>query len=264
MSGDFRGRFLWYELLTPAPDEAVDFYTSLIGWDTAPFGPVEGPEGEEEYTMWMKGEAPVGGLMQLPEEAAAAGAPPHWLAYVGTPDVDATAEQASGLGATVLVPPTDIPTVGRFAVIQDPFGAVFAAYKPESDPPPEEDPSSGCFSWHELATRDYERAFDFYSALFGWEKTDAMDMGEEGIYQMYGRGGATLGGMYNLTENMPWPPNWLYYIQVDDVHEAVDRVKGMGGQVLNGPMEVPGGDYIAQCLDPQGGGFAMHSLSKES
>jgi predicted enzyme related to lactoylglutathione lyase len=263
MSGDLRGRFLWYELMTTAPDAAVDFYTSLIGWDTAPFGPVEGVEGEEGYTMWMKGETPVGGLMLLPEEAKAAGAPPHWLAYVGTSDVDATAEQAGGLGANVLVPPTDIPTVGRFAVLQDPHGAVFAIYKPEGDPPPEDEPSSGCFSWHELATKDYAGAYDFYAALFGWEKTDAMDMGEAGVYQMYGRGGAPLGGMYNLTEDMPWPPNWLYYIQVDDVHEAAGRVTELGGQVIVGPMEVPGGGHIAQCQDPQGGMFAMHSAPKE-
>ncbi|MEJ2342019.1 MAG: VOC family protein [Gemmatimonadales bacterium] len=83
MSDALRGRFVWYELLTSDPDAAIDFYTRLIGWSSAPFD-VSG----QEYTMWMKGEVPVGGVMQLPEEAVAGGAPPHWLAYLGTSDVE--------------------------------------------------------------------------------------------------------------------------------------------------------------------------------
>ena len=114
-------------------------------------------------------------------------------------------------------------------------------------------PPVGAFSWHELATSDYEGAFDFYSDLFGWHKNDAMDMGEHGIYQLYGRDEFEYGGMFNKTDEMPGPPAWLYYISVEDVNAAVERVKELGGQVLVGPMEVPDGDLIAQCLEPQGG-----------
>lgn len=257
MSDDLRGRFVWYELLTSDPDAAIDFYTSLIGWSTAPFD-----AGGQEYTMWMKGEVPVGGVMQLPEEAVAGGAPPHWLAYIGTADVDATVEQAGQLGASVLVPPMTIPDAGRFSVLQDPQGVVIAAITPPEAPPPTEEPSPGCISWHELATTDYEAAFDFYSTLFGWEKQEAMDMGEAGIYQMYGAGGPPLGGMFNRTAEMPVSA-WLYYIMVDDVDMAAVRVRELGGLVVNGPMEVPGGGRIAQCSDPQGAMFAIHSVGKD-
>ena len=82
-----------------------------------------------------------------------------------------------------------------------------------------------------------------------------------GIYQMYGWGDITLGGMYNKPLDFPVPPHWLLYVTVDDVHAAVERVKESGGQVLNGPMEVPGGDWVAQCLDPQGASFAIHSAT---
>ncbi len=60
---------------------------------------------------------------------------------------------------------------------------------------------------------------------------------------------------------MPGPPAWLYYAKVDDVHPLAEQVKENGGQVLNGPMEVPGGsgDFIVQCMDPQGAVFALHS-----
>ena len=125
-------------------------------------------------------------------------------------------------------------------------------------PPPE----VGGFSWHELVTTDHEAAFAFYSEVFGWEKTEAMDMGEMGIYQMYGppTGDAfSYGGMYNKPAEMPAPPHWLYYIMVPDIHAATAKVAELGGQILNGPMEVPDGDMIAQCLDPQGAVFALHA-----
>ena len=107
MAGVPLGRFVWYELLTSDPDAAVPFYTKLIGWDTSKWEGMEQP-----YTMWMNGETPVGGVMQLPEDAVKAGAPPHWLAYVSTPDTDATAKQVSSLGG-VVHHVMEIPTVGK-------------------------------------------------------------------------------------------------------------------------------------------------------
>jgi hypothetical protein len=67
--------------------------------------------------------------------------------------------------------------------------------------------------------------------------------------------------MMNKPAEMPTPPHWLYYIRVPDIHGAVDRVKENGGRVWNGPMEVPGGDMIAMCADPQGGAFALHAVT---
>lgn len=256
MSGGLRGRFVWYELMTSDPGAAIEFYTQLIGWTTAPF---EG--GGQEYTLWMSGEMPVGGVMRLPEEAVVGGAPPHWLAYIGTPDVDASVEEAVACGGSVIVRPTSIADVGRFAVLRDPQGVVIAAYTPAQEPPPEVTPSPGCFSWHELATTDHEAAFAFYSSLFGWEKQETMDMGDAGVYQIYGRGGPPLGGMFDRSPEMP-AAAWLYYIMVDDVDRSAEVVKKLGGQVLIGPMEVPGGDRIVQCADPQGAVFALHSLAQ--
>jgi predicted enzyme related to lactoylglutathione lyase len=247
------GRFLWYDLMTEDPDAAQGFYTKLIGWGTQQW------EGPQPYTMWTNNDTPLGGLMQLPEEAKQGGAPPHWLAYVGSEDVAATAAKAEELGGKVLVPPTDIPNAGTFAVLQDPQGAVFAAYTPpEGTPMSDEPPKRGEFSWHELATTDFGAAFDFYSKLFGWQVTESMDMGQGNIYQMYGQADRTLGGMFNKPPEMP-VPFWLYYVTVEDVEQSVKQIQEMGGQVVNGPMEVPGGDKVAQCVDPQGAMFAVHS-----
>ncbi len=250
-----RGRFVWYDLMTSDQDAASDFYTDLIGWGTTAW---EG--GDTPYTMWTNNDAPLGGIMNLPEEAKQAGGPPHWLAYVAVPDPDATVALAVENGGTVIVPATDIPAVGRFAVLQDPQHAVFAVFTPaEAAPGHDGPPNIGEFSWHELATGDHESAFDFYNKLFGWEKTGDHDMGEMGTYQMYGRPGSgiPLGGMFNKPKEMP--PGWLLYVRVGDMKQAVEKVKAAGGTVLKGPMEVPGGDMVTQCVDPQGAAFALHS-----
>lgn len=250
-----RGRFAWYDLMTTDQDAAIDFYTKLIGWETRPF---EG--GEQPYTMWANGDQPLGGLMDISPEAVAAGAPPSWMAYVVVPDVAAAAEQVVELGGSVTHPPTDIPNVGQFAVIADPQGAAIAIYGSHNDgSAPEEPPTVGRFSWHELMTVDYLGGFEFYHALFGWEVLEDMDMGEHGVYRIYGRNGVPLGGMMNTTEDMSMPPSWVYYIRVEDVDKAAADVKELGGQVTVGPIEVPGGDRIVQCTDPQGGYFALHS-----
>ncbi|MFB3855278.1 MAG: VOC family protein [Vicinamibacterales bacterium] len=254
-----RGRFVWYELMTTDPAAAKGFYTKVVGWGTQDW-----PGSNPPYWMWIRGEAPVGGLMQLPEEARKGGAPPHWLAYVSVPDVDQSVEQAKGMGAMVHVPPTEIPEIGRFAVLADPQGAAFAVFKALSHGGiPDKSPQTGDFSWHELVTTDLDAAFRFYSALFGWEKTTAMDMGPMGVYQMYGVPGHELGGMFNRPPDIPAPPHWMLYVKVDDIDQSTERVKSAGGQILNGPMEVPGGDWIVQCMDPQGAAFSLHAAKKD-
>lgn len=255
---EVRGRFVWYDLMTTDPQGAVEFYTRLAGWGTQTWDGMGTP-----YTMWTQGGAPLGGVMEMPGEAKGSGSPPHWLAYVGVPDVDDTVAAAAAAGATTCVPPTDIPTVGRFAVIADPQGAMLAVFTPlEGAPGHEGPPRVGEFSWHELATTDHGAAFDFYAGLFGWERGEAMDMGPGGIYQLYLRRGQPLGGMFTKPSDMPGPPAWILYLRVADVNGAVERVRELGGSVIGGPMEVPGGDLIAHCLDPQGGMFAIHSTAK--
>ncbi len=119
--------------------------------------------------------------------------------------------------------------------------------------------TTGVVSWHELyAGQGQERAFEFYQRQFGWQTIELMDMGPMGTYQMFGRAGMTLGGMMNLPPGAPQPPAWLYYTRVADLAAAMERAKANGGTVIMGPQEVPGGDTICICIDPQGAAFAMH------
>src|SRR3984893_14671438 len=248
-NAEIRGRFVWHELMTTDTDAASDFYSHVVPWKTQ-------DSGMPSYTLWMSGKYRAAGLMVLPEEGASA--PPHWIIYIGTPDVDATVEAAEKLGGKVLKGASDIPNVGRFAVLSDPQGAAFAVFTPmpgsADDVPPGGD--VGEFTWHELATTDPEAALDFYSELFGWSKGAAHDMGEMGVYQLVSHDGKDVGGIYKARDNST-PPSWLSYVRVDDAAKAADAAKSAGGRILNGPMEVPGGSWIVMMLDPQGGAFAV-------
>jgi len=258
-----RGKFVWYELMTTDPAAAQAFYTDVVGWGTAPFEGAPIP-----YTMWMKGETPVGGMVEFPAESGEGSMPPHWMGHVGVPDVDATAARVKELGGRVLMGPEDVPNVGRYVVFADPQGAVIAAFKGLQEMSSgDAEPEPGDVSWHELATTDHEAAFAFYSDLFGWEKQQAMDMGEGGLYQMYGLGDRMIGGMYNKSAGLPdadknkaepGPPAWLYYISVADLDESVSKVKSKGGTIVVEPMEVPGGSRIAVGIDLQGAALGLH------
>ncbi|MDE2050943.1 MAG: VOC family protein [Gammaproteobacteria bacterium] len=253
-NAEIRGRFVWHELMTTDPQAAATFYSRVLPWKTQ-------PSGMPDYTLWVSGKTMTAGLMAQPESARQAGAPPSWLVYIGTADVDGTAAAAERLGGKVLKAPADIPAVGRFAVLADPQGAAFAIFTPSAMPGDAAPPTD--FSWHELATSDQQGAIAFYSELFGWARGPAHDMGPAGTYQLIEHGGAQVGGIYKVMDASK-PPHWLTYIEVASVDKAAAAAKAAGGRVTQGPMEVPGGSRIAQILDPQGGAFAVHELARQS
>jgi predicted enzyme related to lactoylglutathione lyase len=255
MSGS-HGRFVWYELRTPDPEAAEAYYTNVIGWGMLP---TPGPNGP--YTLFTVGETPVCGLTTLPEEAKKLGAPPHWLGYVGVDDLDAATAEASRLGATVYMPPFEIPNVCRISVIADPQRAAIGMMA-WSSPPQKEGaggvavPEPGRIGWHELVTSDFENGYGFYSTVFGWQKEDALDDSDIGTYQVFSTSGQLAGGMFNKPANI-LATFWLYYFNVVDFDASVERVKTFGGQIITGPREVPGGSWIVHARDPQGALFAL-------
>jgi predicted enzyme related to lactoylglutathione lyase len=253
------GRIIWHDCMTPEPDRAITFYTKLFGWTITTWDGAGTP-----YHQWTNQGRTLGGSMRLPEEAVKAGAVPHWMMYVLAADADASFALATSLGATVFVPVTAIPSIGRFAVLADPQGAAFALFQPVGEEPRPDGPADvGEFSWHELATTDHTAALAFYGKLFGWEAREAHDMGPMGIYQLWGRPGVPypLGGMFIRPPEIP-ANHWLGYVRVTDIDASANAVKALGGQVLNGPMDVPGGDRVAQCADPLGAMFALHWLAQ--
>lgn len=255
MADRLLGSFTWCELLTTDTAAAQAFYKKIMAWTAVPFAP------DGSYTVFNnRAGVAVAGLMTLPAAAKQMGAPPNWMMYVGTPNVNDTAVRIAQLGGRVLKQPADIPNTGRFAVVQDPYGATFGIYTPKTPSPAKEKPGLGDFSWFELYTPNPDGAWNFYRSMFGWEKTSAMDMGEMGVYQMFGRGGGIPNG--GIMKPPPGTPAaWMPYALVQDAKAAAAAATANGAKIVNGPMEVPGGDWIAQGIDPQGAMFAVHSLN---
>jgi len=250
------GRFVWYDLMVADEKAGLDFYNALVGWGAQPFA------GQEPYMMFTREEIPLGGVMAL--EKAPPNTPPHWLGYVHVSDIDASTARAKELGGEVMHPPTDIPDVGRFSVISDPQGAVICLFEPGGVAPGHAGPGRvGEFSWHELGTSDLDAAVAFYTALFGWEKGERMEM-DEGSYQLLRRAGADFDmvGVYRKNASSG-DPAWLVYINVPDVAATMEACVRLGGKSLaESPIRVPGG-LIAPLQDAQGAYFAVHSYDGE-
>jgi hypothetical protein len=246
------GQFVWYELTTPDVEAARKFYPPITGWGTQQF--------DKDYTMWTTRGVPFAGIFHLGPEQRQKGIPPNWMPYIDVDGVDALAKKVTSLGGKVVHGPQDIPGTGRFAVVQDPQGAVFGIYKSNrASQAWDGTPTLGRFSWHELMTTDHEKAFEFYRQLFGWDAMGGMDMGGGSMYAMYGLKGKMYGGMFNRPPEMAgMPPFWMVYVNVKDVKKAVEIATKAGAFVKQPPMEVPGG-MIAILGDPQGAAFAVHS-----
>ncbi len=253
--GSFHGRFVWQELMTEDTASAATFYSKVVGWHTQPSAV------DQSYTQFGVGSSYYAGMMKVPDEARAAGAKPQWLPYIGAADIEATVAAAERLGGSVKRAAHDIPTIGRFAILSDPQGAAFAVFKPASEGTlPPATPPRGSFAWMELATSNYEAAFDFYSKLFGWQVLHRMDMGPQGVYLIFGADGVQRGGIYKLNQERSSRPYWLPYAEVASADAAATAATAAGGKVVVGPLDVPGGGRIVQVIDPSGAMFAVHSM----
>jgi predicted enzyme related to lactoylglutathione lyase len=126
------------------------------------------------------------------------------------------------------------------------------------DVPPLTRGTVGKTDWHELHSTDWESGFAFYSKLFGWSKTTAMDMGPMGTYQLFTMAGnGDDGGLMNEPPNAGPAPYWMFYFSVDAIDAAHKRITDAGGAVMMGPHEVPGGAWIITGTDPQGAMFSV-------
>jgi predicted enzyme related to lactoylglutathione lyase len=251
------GRFAWYELITTDTAAARAFYANVVGW-----GAQDASTPDLAYTLLTSEGAQAAGLMDLPKDARKMGATPRWMGYVSVKDTDAGADRIKRLGGAVYVPPTD-SNIGRIVVVADPQTATFGLVKGLKGglAQPADLGKPGHVGWHELLAADWEKAFAFYGDLFGWQKAGA-DIGPTGTYQLFSADGQRIGGMFTKRPEDP-VPFWLYYFNIGDIDAAAERVKTAGGQVFKGPLELPGGGWIARCRDPQGAAFALQGTRSQ-
>lgn len=257
------GSFIWYELMTTDPDGAAAFYGAVVGWTIAGESDPASAAAGMDYRMIGRNDGGyAGGVLKLTDEMSAGGAQPCWLGYLFVADVDAAVGAVVADGGSALMPAFDIE-VGRIAMITDPQGVPIYLMKP-TPPAGKEGGASDVYdrwteqrvSWNELYSPDLEAAKTFYAKHFAFEFKESMPMGAMGDYCFIDHGGQQIGAMMQKPEQVP-VGMWNYYIRVADLDAAITAVKAGGGQVLNGPMDVPGGDRIINGLDPQGAAFSL-------
>jgi len=248
------GDYIWYELLTSDAEAAQTFYASVLGWSFADSG-----QSAMDYRIINAGANSVGGLMAITKDMAQGGAMPTWLGYIAVDNVDAVAAEVEARSGRTLMPAMDIPMVGRIAMVADPQGAPFYIMKPQGTGKSlafaDDMPRVGHCAWNELQTSNPAAAWAFYGDLFGWRQDGEMDMGPMGKYQFI-RHGTMIGAIMPASAEMG-PPRWNQYFRVEDIDAAKVAVQDSGGRIMNGPDEIPGGDFSMNCIDPQGAPFGL-------
>lgn len=238
------GTFCWVDLVADDHDSAKAFYTGLFGWDYEDF-----PLGDGTvYSVAQLGGQGVAAIVPKPDPSM----PPHWNCYVSVEDADAAAERAAELGATVILPAGDVGDSGRLAVFQDPQGALLSVWQPGEHFGAGIVNEVGALAWNDLLTPDVDGSIAFYRELFGWEIAGIP--GAEGQYWSIANGDSQNGGL------MPLPPGghpaWNLYFAVTETGAAMARATELGGHVVMGPMQVPGGQF-AIIRDPQNAVFSV-------
>lgn len=239
------GTFVWRELMTDDVERARRFYGELFGWTWKG----EQMGGGDVYWLASAGDRQVAGMMAKPPGPPM---PTAWSSYALVLDVDAAARRATEAGGRVLKEPTDIPDVGRFAVIADPWGAVFVAYRPtgEESPPPMP-PPAGTFCWETLVTADPEGATAFYGKVLGLG-TGRTPSGEGTVFTS---------GELMVADVQPArpgaPSHWATYVAVEGAEASRDRAVRLGGRALVPRIDVPKVGTVSVIADPSGAALGL-------
>jgi predicted enzyme related to lactoylglutathione lyase len=245
------GSFCWVELGTTDVDGAKNFYKQLFGWDYDDQS--MGPSGV--YTIIKLNGKDVGGLYQLSSEMLEQGLPPHWLSYISVANADDATAQAISAGGSPVKEPFDVGPNGRMAVIQDPTKAAFALWQAKEHAGAAAYRETGALCWNELGTTDSQKAGDFYTTLFGWEREVLSGPMEYTVFKNNGEG---IGGMYQITPEMgPMPPHWIPYFAVNDCDATVQKTSELGGRILRPAEDIPNIGRYAILQDPSSAAFAI-------
>lgn len=236
----------WVDLGTTDLDAAKAFYSAVFGWETAD---MPTPQGGV-YSMAMMGGKAVAGLMGHTPEMVEQGMPSAWSAYVTVDDLESSLAAVETAGGSVAMPPMEVDTAGRMAVVGDPTGAFCCLWQPKEHIGAQLVNQHGTLTWTDLMTNDPAAAGEFYSQVFGWEaQTVDSPMGEG---RMFTLNGDMIASASSAPEGVP--NHWAVYFWVDGCDACTQTITDNGGQVVMGPMDIPPG-RMTTAMDPTGGVF---------
>ncbi len=247
------GYFVWHDLMTTDVEASLAFYPELFGWTIS-----EIPMGSFTYRRINFGDGGQGAFMPLDPEH---GLPSHWMPYLAVDDVDAVVGGVEGLGGKPCVPAMDMPNIGRFAVVEDPAGTPFTAFKGAGEGRDLTDRNHhGQFCWDDLAVPDPEAVLGFYREVAGWEvETSHAGMGPYHVVSPPGASGprSGIGGIMQRPPGTDGRPMWTPYVYVDGLEPMVARAVELGATLDMGPYEAGEVGSMAFFTDPTGARFAM-------
>jgi uncharacterized protein len=248
------GSFCWIELATSDQKAAQNFYSTLFGWtaNDTPMGP------GDFYTIFQLEGRDVAAGYSLRKEQRAQGVPSHWMLYVAVDHAEKAAGKVEQAGGKVLVPPFDVASYGKMAVIQDPTGPMFSIWEPKGNKGTGMAGVGGTLCWADLSTPDPARAGKFYSEVFGWKISSDTDDHPPSGYQHIQNGEEFIGGILpNAESDSKVPPHWLAYFLVSNCDLSATKAKELGGSFLMAPTTLEGVGRFAVIADPQSAVFAV-------
>lgn len=249
-----RGTFTWHELMTTDREAAQAFYGPLLGWRFDP-GEVAG----RSYDAILADGVPVGGMLGLDAAMQQGGAGPLWVGYVAVDALTRAADAVRAGGGQVLMDGMAIPGMGRFALAADPEGVPLYLMEYDTAPPDAAatfPPPPGTCAWNELAARNPDAAIAFHTGLAGWRQEGDMPMGELGTYRFLHHDHAMIGAVMPLA-GAATEPGWTFYFVVPDIDAAAAGVRASGGELIEEPVEIPGGSFSLVARDPHGARFGL-------
>lgn len=237
----------WIELVTPDRDKAVQFYGGLFGWTA-------GEQSEEfgGYSMFLKGDAPIAGLM--PEVEGMTG-PPTWSVSLATPDAAKTAALAAEHGGSVVVEPMQIADLGTMVVVTDASGLAHGGWQADTFPGFQTSDEAGDPIWFEAYTKDFPTTSGFLRDVFSWDVVMSGDT-DEFRYASNGDEQSATAGLMDAAAFDDMPPMWSFYVKVDDMDACLAKVTELGGSVVQGPDDTPYG-VLSVVTDPNGQVFKV-------
>jgi predicted enzyme related to lactoylglutathione lyase len=268
----------WVDTSQPDPEAALSFYGGLFGWEFENAIP-DASEGSYFFGRIRGGD--VAAVGSIPE-----GAPPMamWNTYVWVDSADDAATRARAAGATVVTEPFDVMDAGRMAVLTDPEGAAFCVWQPKNHKGANVVNEHGSVNFNGLATRDPDRAKQFYGAVFGWETLalpagvmwtlpgygDHLEESSPGLREQMAQMGAPDGFIDVVAALNPiagddaeTPAHWSVTFASDDIDATAAKARELGGVVVAGPVDAPW-TRTALLRDPQGATFIASQFVPEN
>ena len=239
------GKFIWFDLATPAIADQKKFYGDVFGWT------FETPiRTDDAYVVIRnRGRSIAGMFRHEPPGGEQDGA--TWISLMSVEDPDGASATVMANGGSVEIEPTNIAGRGRHAVFLDPAGAVFGVLHSDSGDPPDEVVEVGGIIWADLFARDVDAVTQFYALLAPFEISDR-GVTEEVTRKVLSAHGMPRAGIVPVDEEANRSA-WVPYVRVDDIAATLERVVAGGGFAIVPPDETLHGGNVAIFVDPNGG-----------